>query len=507
MSTTMATAVLAVAPILTVLALMLVAGWSAARAGSVGLVLALGLATLAFDVGENGALMVAGVAAEAAFITATILWILWPALTLHQMQQNNGALDALRAAVCRLTHQPMLQVLLIGWCLSLFLEGAAGFGTPVALVAPLLAGLGVPPLQSVVLALLGHAIGVSFGALGTPVAAQSTLTGLSGDSIAWRTALLNAGAASLMMVYFVRTFRTTLANADVDRTLHVGRWAALTAASFTLPAVCVAFLIGPALPTLVGALVAGLVLAMAIRYRADDHQSSDTSPDSASLAHALAPYFSLTLLVFATRLLPDNALTSLVLHWRLWEDYRGQIQPLGHPGTLLVAALLAGTWIQSRSLRPLAPALTASGRRLLPVAAALFAMLCLSRWMLHSGMIAALQAAAVESFGRGWPLLAPTVGALGSFVTGSATASNVLFSTLQTQTATALGLSSTWMAAGQTAGAAIGNIICPHNIVAGAATVGLAGREADILRRTLVPCLASLVLLGLMLVIILNAVT
>jgi lactate permease len=93
---------------------------------------------------------------------------------------------------------------------------------------------------------------------------------------------------------------------------------------------------------------------------------------------------------------------------------------------------------------------------------------------------------------------------LGSFVTGSATASNVLFSSLQVQTAQALGLSAAWMAAGQGVGAGIGNIVCPHNVVAGAATVGLAGREAEILRRTLWPCLAVLVLAGVLLAAILH---
>ena len=123
-------------------------------------------------------------------------------------------------------------------------------------------------------------------------------------------------------------------------------------------------------------------------------------------------------------------------------------------------------------------------------------MLCLSRLMLHAGMIAALEQAAVRGVGGAWPLLAPAVGALGSFVTGSATASNVLFTTLQAQTAQALALPVPMLVAAQGFGAAVGNIVCPHNIVAGAATVGLAGREAEILRRTLGPCLLYLALGG-----------
>jgi lactate permease len=230
------------------------------------------------------------------------------------------------------------------------------------------------------------------------------------------------------------------------------------------------------------------------------------APPALPLWRALSPYLALVLLVFATRAVPalSDALSEAALHWRLWDRFEGRMLPLLHPGTLLLAALLSGALLQTRSLHAVGPALSASARRLLPVALALFAMLCLSRLMLHAGMIAALQTTAVDIIGRAWPLLAPAVGALGSFVTGSATASNVLFTSLQVQTAQALGLSAAWMAAGQGVGAAIGNIVCPHNVVAGAATAGLAGREGEILRRTLLPCFAVLLLAGVLLAAILH---
>ncbi|MCU0775552.1 MAG: L-lactate permease [Ideonella sp.] len=163
---------------------------------------------------------------------------------------------------------------------------------------------------------------------------------------------------------------------------------------------------------------------------------------------------------------------------------------------MLLAALLVGSRIQRLPLRAVGAALGHAARQLVPVTVALLAMLVLSRLMLHAGMIDALQQAAVLGVGAAWPWIAPAVGALGSFVTGSATASNVLFTTLQAQTAAALGLGATAIVAAQGFGAAVGNIVCPHNIVAGAATVGLTGREGEILRRTLLPCLLYLALGG-----------
>jgi lactate permease len=131
------------------------------------------------------------------------------------------------------------------------------------------------------------------------------------------------------------------------------------------------------------------------------------------------------------------------------------------------------------------------------VAAALGVMLALSRLMVHAGMIATLAEAAART-GPAWPVLAPGVGVLGTFVTGSATASNVLFTDFQLSAARALGLPEAAMTAAQGVGAAVGNILAPHNIIAGSATVGLVGREGDILRRTATACLVYAVAAGLL---------
>jgi lactate permease len=519
-----ADAALAAAPIVAILALMLGLGWSAARAGLLALALAAGLALTVFGFGDAApglAAATTGVAAEGGFLALTILWILWPALALHEHQQRSGAIDALRAGLGRLSDRRPLQALLVGWFVTLFFEGAAGFGTPVALAAPLLVGLGLPPLQAVVLALLGHAVGVSFGALGTPVVAQAALTGLAAGEIAWRTAALHASLGALMMVFFARA----LASAGLAPGFG---WATAAAVGFLLPCLLLAATLGPELATLGAALLGAVLFAAAMaRQRSRDaaaagggaaaggHAGAATvagggtvhdtatgrSPtdggaagggtgDGAAAWRALAPYGVLVVLVLATRALPPlaDALAAVDWRWTLPGGFQGNLQPLRHPGTLLLLALVIGARLQGVPLAALGPAFVASARRLLPVTVALLAMLMLSRLMLHAGMIGALEQAAVQGLGRAWPLVAPAVGALGSFVTGSATASNVLFTTLQAQTAQALGIAPVAMVAAQGFGAGIGNIVCPHNVVAGAATVGLGGREGEVLRRTAGPC-------------------
>jgi lactate permease len=512
----LSSAALASSPIAAILVLMLGLRWSAARAGLAGLGLAAALVVGPFGA-RRGATpgaepsisadllpLGAGVLAEGVFLSATILWILWPALALHLHQQRCGAIDALRGGLHRITADRPLQVLMVGWFLALFLEGAAGFGTPVALAAPILVGLGVAPLQAVVLALLGHAAGVSFGALGTPVLAQVSLTGLDPTGIAWRTALLHALLGGVLMAFFVRTLAAGGDAGGADRAPGdaVGapgaRWAAFAAAGFLLPCLALAATLGPELATLGAAMAGGAAFVLVVRRHAA--RAGHAGVAAPGLARALSPYAVLVGAVLLTRTVPPVAgpLGDVLLEWRLLDRYTARMQPLVHPGTLLFVALLVGARIQRVPLREVAGALARSARALVPVGVALLAMLCLSRLMLHAGMITALEQAAVAGLGAGWPLVAPAVGALGSFVTGSATASNVLFTTLQAQTAQALSLPVAVLVAAQGFGAAVGNVVCPHNVVAGAATVGLAGREAEILRRTLVPCLLYLALGGVL---------
>ncbi len=494
-------ALLAAAPIVLILLLMLAAQWSAARAGLAALALALVLGYGFFDLGNLDAsgsviLPLAGIAAEGGFTALTILWILLPALALHHHQQQSGALDLLQRQLARVAPSRPLQLLLIGWFMALFFEGAAGFGTPVALAAPILVSFGIAPVQAVVLALLGHAVGVSFGALGTPVAAQVALTGLPALEIASRTALLHALLGGLMMLFFVRTLsRGASADGNRGSSTPSAGWSLLACFGFLLPSLALATWLGPELATLGAALIGAGLFVAALRVATP----RPAGPAAPGLLRALAPYAVLVLLVLASRAAAALAGSLLpVWQWQWQEHFSGRLQPLSHPGTLLFAAWLIGAALQRSGSANLRESLSQAARRLAPVTIALIAMLCLSRLMLHAGMIDALQRAAVQGLGRAWPLIAPAVGALGSFVTGSATASNVLFSSLQAQTAQALGMPTTLLLAAQGFGAAVGNIVCPHNIVAGAATVGLAGREAEILRRTLLPCLIYLALGGLL---------
>jgi lactate permease len=487
-------AALALLPIAAILALMLGARWAAGPAGLAGLALALPVAIWGFGWrGAEGAggLVPAllGVGAEAGFTALTILWIVFPALWLHEVQLGSGATETLRRALARLSDDPRIAALLIAWFFALFAEGAAGFGTPVALAAPLLVAVGFPPVRAVSLALIGHAVGVSFGAVGTPVLPQLAATGLSPVALAGMTAGLHAALGWSMALIVHRLASSAGGQAGVAAPV-------IAAAAFLLPFTAIAVFVGPELPTLGGALIGGLGFAAWVSRRGE---AGRAGPSPRALLLAGLPYLLLLAAILATRLLPPlrEALAGLAVTWSLPGGFGGSIQPLSHPGTLLLLGLACALLLRRERPRVVAEAAGRAGRRLPAVLLALLAMLALARLMVHAGLVAALADGAAALVGPLWPLLAPGAGVLGTFVTGSATASNILLSDFQRATAEAAALPLLPVMAAQGVGAAIGNIICPHNIVAGAATVGLAGREtARVLRLTMPAALLYTALAG-----------
>lgn len=482
-------ALLAISPILVVLLTMTLLHWRAAVAGAAGLGVALVVVGVAGGL-EMGLLL--GIGAEAASSTAAILWIILPALAIYELQSRVGAFDRLRAALADISDDRAVQALLVAWFFGLFMEGAAGFGTPVALAAPLLTGLGFTPVRAVALALLGHAGGVSFGAVGTPALTQVEMLGLAPQALAGWTYVLHTVPLFLLALAVMR-----LASDGPISRRHVGL-AVLAAACFLIPALALAWLAGPELPTLGGALLGGAAFAAIVRTRRAiaDRQGVWQLAD-------LAPYLILIVLILVTRLIgpAQQALSGIWLGWG-WDGFSGGIAPLYHPGTLLATGLVVAALASGRSAA-LLPSIGAALRRIAPVAVALVVMLALARLMVHGGLITQAAEAAARA-GPAWPLVAPAIGALGTFVSGSATASNILFTDFQAATARALDLPLVVMAAAQGVGAAIGNAIAPHNIIAGTATVGVTGRDGEVLMRTLVPVVAYLGLTGLCLMILLG---
>ena len=502
---------LALAPVLLVLVLMTVVGWSAARAGLVTALATIVLAVLAFGFGSVSSWTlaegIAGVLAEAGFIALTVVGIIGPALGIHYLQRSTGAAARLRQALAALHPDPRLGAILVAWFFALFLEGAAGFGTPVALAAPFLVAAGMKPLAAVTSALVGHAAGVSFGAVGTPVLAQSGLVDYTAAELARAAVVYPLVVGVVLMAVMI-----TVIGRDYGHFRGLWWWGALALVTFLVPFGVLGWFVGPELPTLAGALLGVLVFGVVlVRHRrritaGDTVVTTHPHPDAHDVARAelsvlraAAPYLVLVALVLVTRLIePVRALLrSVEITWTIAGDFSGSVQPLYHPAMLLTLSFIVGAALQRASWRRVRVAFVTATVQLGPVVVALVAMITIARTMSASGMTEQL-ALAAAGIGLAWPLLAPTVGAFGTFITGSATASNLLFTDLQASTARALGLPVLPLLGAQTFGAAVGNIIAPHNIVAAVATVGLTGQEGRVLRATVPSALIVIVLAGVL---------
>lgn len=493
-------ALLAAAPIGLVVVAMTLWRWGAAGAGLLGLAATLLIAFTGFGLGTSvhGTLgpvtAAAGAFLEATFTAAAILWIIFSALCIYELQARSGAFETLKRGLSQLAENPRIVALLVAWFFALFLEGVAGFGTPVALTAPILVGLGFTPVRAVTLALVGHAAGVSFGAVGTPVLPQMAATGLSGLELARPAGLLHAGLGTILVAFLVR-----LAG-DTSPQPREWIYGALAALLFFVPFLALAWFVSPELPTVGGAILGGIAFALIIRRRTPT-STGEKGPGGWAILHAALPYLTVVVLVLATRLIPPlrEALQMVSWDWTVLETFAGHIEPLYHPGTLLLLSFILGGFMQGRSTINIARAATRAAHRVAPVVIALLAMLAISRLMVHTGMIQSL-AEAAAAMGAAWPFFAPFIGLLGTFVTGSATSSNILFSRFQEATAMSLALPVATLQGAQNFGAAVGNMVCPHNIIAGGATVGLAGREGEILRTTAIACLTYAAAGGLFLV-------
>ncbi len=513
--------VTAAMPVLSVLLFLVIMRLPATRAMPLSLALS---ALLALLIWRMPLLQVTAAALEGLVVAATILWIIFGAIVLLNVLRRTGALDSIRAGFSGVSPDRRVQLVIIAWLFGAFLEGASGFGTPAAIGAPLLVALGFTPLSAVVLALIADSSPVSFGAVGTPVIvgmgqglADSTPEQI--QAIAVQAISIDIFVASLLPLIMCVMLTRFFATEDKWRSWRAGFeiWPFALAAgfAFTIPAWLVARFLGPEFPSIIGGLTGLALMTLCARRgwlvprtpwyfsSSDRDRTIDLIPDAEQrlpLLKAWMPYLLVAVLLILTRLtiLPlQGWLSGVTLEWRqiLGTDISTSMAPLYLPGSLFLVAAAMGAWLQRRSLRPWFEAVGVTTRSLGPSVIALATAVPMVRIFLQSDLNqAGLQSMPLElatlaagTFADQWPWVAPFVGALGSFIAGSATFSNMMFASFQQSVAVQTGLPETLILALQLLGANAGNMICVVNVVAAASVVNLVGREGDIIRYTLIP--------------------
>jgi lactate permease len=495
--------------------------WSAARAGAAGWFAAAFVAVIRFGAGAR---LLALAQAKAALLTLDVLYIIWMALLLFEVAQEAGAVNAIGQALPRLTSDRAMQALLMGWAFGSFLQGVGGFGVPIAVVAPLMIGLGFPPVDSVVIASIGHAWSVTFGSLASSFQALIAASRLPGSLLAPPAALLLGLAGfgcGAMCAHVAESW------AGLRRT-----WPAILVMGLVMGATQYGLAVAgiwniAGFGAGMAGLVAGVALARLAQPRAvpalaalsnGPIRPAGTAPPVGrrDLALALSGYAVLILITVAIQLVPPihSAFNQVIFKTEFPElqTARGYVTPaeegrpislFGHAGAILLytSAIAYGIYAAAGRLKPAAARRIAAAtlKGVIGSSLGITAMVGTAAIMAHAGMTDLLAQGLAGGVGGTFPLISPVIGALGAFMTGSNTNSNVVFTVLQMRTAELLSISVPLILAAQTAGGAIGSVLSPAKVTVGVGTIGAAGGEGLVLRR--------MILYGGLLVMVLGAVT
>ena len=494
--------ILAASPILVVLAAMLLFRLGGQIAGPMGWAIGILIGILAFGITPK----VLWVSQQKGFLLSLfVIAIFFPALLLYNtVNQANGIQSIVHALECLITDRSILLVT-TAWAFSGLMEGVAGFGLPVAIISPMLVGMGVPAIVAVAAVAVGHAWSVTFGDMG--VVFQTLISVIKINPIQLETyAVILLGIACIFC---------GLAAAHILKSLN--RWPSVIAIALVMASTqyLMVMLHIPALASMLAG-AAGVLGAIAINlYESRKKGEVLVLPSmNPSLFSALLSYGMLALVMIVISVFPTLNKNLSTVVWKVSfpevMTINGFItaavpaqtyHPLIHPGTtILLVAILSYYLNYRKKLYPthkIKQILTITWNTSWSAMVGIFSMVGLSSLMDHSGMTTQLASALSQLFKSVFPLISPIIGMIGAFATGSNNNSNVLFAPLQQNVATILGLSSAIIIAAQTTGGSLGSMVAPAKIIVGCSTVGLQGRDGDVLRKTVPYGLVIGILMGI----------
>ena len=447
-------------------------------------------------------------------------WIVLNVVFLYQISVETGQFEIVRQSVAGLSGDRRIQTLLIAFSFGAFIEGAAGFGAPVAISAAMLIGLGFRPLQAATLALIGNTAPVAFGSLGIPIISLSQVTGLPLNEL--------SAMVGRQLPFFSVLIPFWLIAALAGWRGMLGVWPAclVSGLSFALVQFLVSNYHGPWLVDTVSALASLGALLVLLRFWqprttwrfADEATTSvATRLPAGKLLRAWAPWLILTVIVFIWALPTTKALLAGHLEAKIpvpnlhqavlkapplalklkAEDAIFTFNPLSATGTApLLAALFAGVLL-GLGPRALSRIYLRTLWRLRLSLLTISTMLSLAYASRYAGLDSTL-GLAFASTGALFPFFSPLLGWLGVALTGSDTASNVLFGNLQQVTAQQVGISPLLAAAANSTGGVMGKMVDAPSIVVGGGATGQHGEEGKILRSVFWHSLALATLVGLL---------
>ncbi|MBC3436228.1 lactate permease LctP family transporter [Pseudomonas sp. BW16M2] len=499
-------------------------------AGSITLALSILVAIFAFQMPVDMALAAAGYG----FLYGLwpIAWIIVAAVFLYKLTVKSGQFEVIRSSVLSITDDQRLQVLLIGFCFGAFLEGAAGFGAPVAITAALLVGLGFNPLYAAGLCLIANTAPVAFGALGIPIIVAGQVTGIDAFHIGAMT-----GRQLPLLSLFVPFWLVFMM--DGVRGVKETWPAALVAGlSFAVTQYFTSNFIGPELPDITSALASLIALTLFLKVWQPKRsfveakgsvgaavvQSGGSQPSPYSFGEifkAWSPFLILTVLVtiwtlkpFKAAFAPGGAMYNFVFNFAI--PHLDQLviktapivtaptampavfklDPISATGTAIFLSALISMGVLKINVKTGLTTFKETFWELRWPILSIGMVLAFAFVTNYSGMSSTM-ALVLAGTGAAFPFFSPFLGWLGVFLTGSDTSSNALFSSLQATTAHQIGVNDTLLVAANTSGGVTGKMISPQSIAVACAATGLVGKESDLFRFTVKHSLFFATIVGL----------
>jgi lactate permease len=504
--------IMAVAPIVILIFLMVKkASWPSYIALPFSALLVYGVKMMYFGADANltNATVIAGL------LTAFVpIFIIWGAILLFKTMEHTGAMDTVRAWLNSISPNPVAQLMIIGWAFAFLIEGASGFGTPAALAAPILIGLGFAPLPVACLALVMNSVPVTFGAVGTPTwfgLGQLNLPAEQLLDIGTKSAIIH-GAAALVIPVIALSFVVKWSEIKANIIFVY-----LSILSCVVPYVIIAHF-NYEFPSLVGGMI-GLVISAFLASKnigLARIEGTVEKHEIKGLVKALFPIWGTVLVLILTRI-PELGLKGLITastplfsaslgslgEFTLSTALIAQLSGIfGTTASWKFAALYIPAFIPFFLISGISFLLFSSsggtmraawsetyGRMIRPIQALLGALVMVSLMRAGGGdsLVIVIGQYFAEGFGASWTYVASYLGAIGAFFSGSNTVSNLIFAGIQKSIAETAGLNVNLILAMQSVGGAMGNMVCINNVVAVCSIVGILNKEGYIITRTVVP--------------------
>ena len=441
-----------------------------------------------------------------------ILLVIVAALFTYNLACETKMMDVMKTMLSSITTDNRIQVLILAWGFGGFLEAVAGYGTAVAIPASILASIGFNPIFAAVICLISNTVPTAFGAIGIPVTTLATVTNLDVVKLSFVTSLQLSGF--IMLIPFLLVILT---ERNIKAVKGVFLITLLSGASFAIPQIFVAKYLGAELPALIGSICSmtcTIIMAKLMNKNKNEEKSSDVSIDDDSVILvkkvsvkegilAWLPYILLcTLILITSPLVPT--LNSFVGQFSSKiHIYSGDSTSvtgfswINTPGMMIIIATVIAGFIQKLKLSFMANVFKKTVIQLKTSFITIMSIVAISKIMSHSGMTSSISFGLCAITGSFYPLIAPLLGAIGTFVTGSDTSANILFGGLQVEAAKSLSIDPYWIAAANTAGATAGKMISPQSIAIATSATGLIGQEGKIFSSTIKYCLGYVIILGL----------